>query len=80
MAGCAAVCQCGGAGTDDSCQGCFDDIYDQCGGCDQDGFGFDTKLGEGIKATAKGMGCNGAAQAAPAMLLVLAAVVGRFFD
>ena len=80
MAGCAAVCQCGGAGTDDSCQGCFDDIYDQCGGCDQDGFGFDTKLGVEIKATAKGMGCNGAAQAAPAMLLVLAAVVGRFFD
>ena len=68
------MCTCAGSG-DEGCQACFDDIYHACGGCGQNDF--DTLLAPTIKATAEGMGCAGAAAAAPAMFVALAAAVGH---
>ena len=66
-----AACTCG-----DGCQKCFDDMYSACGGC-QD---FDESLGPTVKTTAESMGCNGAAQVAPAIFVALAAAVGHFLN
>jgi Flp pilus assembly pilin Flp len=68
-----ANCKCGS-----DCQECFADIYSACGGCEQNNF--DTSMGPGIKKTAEGMGCSGAASVPCGILPVLLASVLVMFN
>ena len=53
-------------------------MYDECGGCsDKNGYDFDVQEAPDIKAMAESMGCGSAAQAAP-VVTMLAAAIGHF--
>jgi hypothetical protein len=58
------------------CQECIADVYSECGGCDD----WDTTTGPTYKTDAESMGCNGAAQVAPAGFFALTAVIGHFIN
>eukprot|EP01044_Picomonas_judraskeda_P013383 COSAG03_NODE_2018_length_3209_cov_22.764630_1_plen_161_part_00 len=57
------------------CQECVDDVYTECGGCDN----WDTETGPAVKARVEGFGCGGASQAAP-VFVVGASLLGHFFN
>ena len=68
-----AACTCS-----EDCQQCFDDVYNQCGGCSQS-YDWDTDRAPAIKTQAESMGCGGAAQVTP-LFAALAAVANHFLN
>jgi hypothetical protein len=71
-----SVCTCTAA-----CQECFGDAYAECGGCSsKTGYDFDADVHPDIKAQAESMGCSGAAQGMPGLLVALAAAAGLFLQ
>ena len=68
--GCADLTECS---TD--CQECVDDVYTECGGCND----WDTTTGPDIKSQAEGFGCGGASQSAP-LFVAVASVLGHFLQ
>ena len=64
-----AACTCS-----EDCQQCFDDVYNQCGGCSQS-YDWDTDRAPAIKAQAESMGCGSAVQPGVPALLVVRRVV-----
>eukprot|EP01043_Picozoa_sp_COSAG02_P016942 COSAG02_NODE_756_length_17532_cov_5.673550_19_plen_164_part_00 len=57
------------------CQECVDDVYAECGGCDD----WDTETGPAVKERVEAFGCGGASQAAP-VFVVGASLLGHFFN
>jgi hypothetical protein len=62
-------------------QDMIDDIYEQCGDCDNTNVGdWQTHQRDNMKKLAESYGCAGAAQAAPAIFVAVAAAVGHFLN
>jgi hypothetical protein len=77
-----AAISAGGSNTDtcpDGLQEKIDDMYSECGGCEEGGVNWDEQLGPNMKTAAEAFGCGGAAQTVP-LAAALATVVNHFLN